>query len=193
MSRPIPQLHAQARSSRRRFRALWGVPLSLAYLAVVTGCAAYQVGAETLYPADIRTVYVPIIRSTSFRRNLGEQLTEAVVKEIEAKTPYKVVDSTNADSILSIEIVGDTKRIIIESPTDEGRDIEFEAVAMVSWVDRRGELLRQGSPIPVPNSFTSVSQTANLVPELGQSIITAEQETFQRMAEQIVSLMEAPW
>jgi hypothetical protein len=150
-------------------------------------------GTDTLYPAEIRTVYVPVIRSTSFRRNLGEILTEAIVKEIELKTPFKVVDSTVADSILSVEIVGDTKRIIIESPTDEGRDIEFEQIAMVSWVDRRGELLRQGSPIPIPNSFTQVAQTAEIVPEIGSSIITAELETAQRMAEQIVSLMEAPW
>lgn len=160
---------------------------------MVTGCATYQMGTDTLYPAEIRTVYVPVIRSTSFRRNLGEILTEAIVKEIELKTPFKVVDSTVADSILSVEIVGDTKRIIIESPTDEGRDIEFEQIAMVSWVDRRGELLRQGSPIPIPNSFTQVAQTAEIVPEIGSSIITAELETAQRMAEQIVSLMEAPW
>lgn len=193
MSRRPLERSTIAPVSRRRFCALVVAPLSLGCLVAASGCAAYQMGTDTLYPADIRTVYVPVIRSSSFRRNLGEQLTEAVVKEIELKTPYKVVDSTTADSILSVEIVGDTKRIIIESPTDEGRDIEFQVVAMVSWVDRRGELLRQGSPIPVPNSFTQVSQTADLVPEVGESIITAEQETFQRMAEQIVSLMEAPW
>lgn len=191
--RRVANQHEHRGLSRRQFLALAGTPLTLACLATVTGCAAYQVGTSTLYPADITSVYVPIIRSTSFRHNLGEMLTEAVVKEIELKTPYKVVDSDAADSILSVELVSDTKRIIIESPTDEGRDIEWQMVAMVSWVDRRGELLRQGSPIPIPNSFTQISQTANIVPEVGSSVITAELESMHRLAEQIVSLMEAPW
>lgn len=191
--RRVATQHEHRGLTRRQFCTLVGTPLTLGCLAFVTGCAAYQVGTSTLYPADITTVYVPIIRSSSFRHNLGEMLTEAVVKEIELKTPYKVVDSDAADSILSVELVSDTKRIIIESPTDEGRDIEWQMVAMVSWVDRRGELLRQGSPIPIPNSFTQISQTANLVPEVGESIITAEMESMHRLAEQIVSLMEAPW
>ncbi|MBX3413809.1 MAG: hypothetical protein KF708_14050 [Pirellulales bacterium] len=191
--RRVAHQHENRLLTRRQFAALLGPPLALACFASVTGCAAYQVGTSTLYPSDITTVYVPVIRSTSFRYNLGEMLTEAVVKEIELKTPYKVVDSDVADSILSVEIVSDTKRIIIESPTDEGRDIEWQMVALVSWVDRRGELLRQGSPIPVPNSFTQVSQTANIVPEVGSSIITAELDSMHRLAEQIVGLMEAPW
>ena len=192
MRRVVPQ-HQPRGLSRRQFLALAGTPLTLACLAALTGCATYQVGASTLYPTDITTVYVPIIRSTSFRHNLGEMLTEAVCKEIQSKTPYKIADADSADSILSVELVSDTKRIIIESPTDEGRDIEWQMVAMVSWVDRRGELLRQGSPIPIPNSFTQISQTANIVPEVGSSIITAEMESMHRLAEQIVSLMEAPW
>ena len=40
---------------------------------------------------DVSTVYVPMIESGSYRRDLGERLTEAVAKQIELKTPYKVV------------------------------------------------------------------------------------------------------
>ena len=49
------------------------------------GCAAYQIGNQSLYPLEIHTVAVPVFQSNSFRRNLGERLTEAVVKEIEKK------------------------------------------------------------------------------------------------------------
>ena len=54
-------------------------------LAVLAGCASYRVGNASLYPPHIRTVYVPVFESASYRRNLGERLTEAVMKEIEAK------------------------------------------------------------------------------------------------------------
>ena len=68
---------------------------------LLAGCASYQVGSESLYAPDVATVYVPMIESDSYRRDLGERLTEAVIKEIELKTPYKVVGTPDADSILS--------------------------------------------------------------------------------------------
>src|SRR5687767_8614231 len=87
----------------------------------LTGCAGYQMGNRTLYSPDIRTVYVPMFESNSFRRGLGERLTEAVVKEIELKTPYKVVGSPNADSVLSGIIVSETKRVTVENAFDDPR------------------------------------------------------------------------
>ena len=39
---------------------------------VAPGCAAYRVGSETLYAPDVTTVYVPMIESDSFRRDMGE-------------------------------------------------------------------------------------------------------------------------
>ena len=42
-----------------------------------------------------------MFQSDSYRRGLAEQLTEAVCKEIEKRTNYKVVNNPNADSVLS--------------------------------------------------------------------------------------------
>ena len=76
------------------------------------GCAGYQLGQRSLYRPDIRTVHVPVVQSDSYRRYLGERLTEAVVKEIELRTPYKVVDSESADSVLNVRLVSESKRIL---------------------------------------------------------------------------------
>ena len=73
----------------------------LLLLGWLSGCAGYQIGNQSLYPPDIHTVYVPMFESKSFRRDLGERLTEAVAKEIELKTPFKVVNDPNADSVLT--------------------------------------------------------------------------------------------
>ena len=95
----------------------------LGLLASLAGCAGYQIGSESLYPCHIRTVYVPVFTSISFRRNLGEQLTEAVAKEIESKTPYKVVGDPSADSILTGRIIGEGKRVVAQAPSGEARDV----------------------------------------------------------------------
>jgi len=157
------------------------------------GCAGYRMGTATLYPPDIHTVYVPMFESDSFRRNLGERLTEAVVKEIESKTTFKVVNSPNADSILTGRLTNETKRLLIEGPTREGRELQLDFRVDVNWIDRKGEVVQPMQSVAVPSSIVSVGQTSDIVPEVGQSIATGQQQAIQRVAEQIVSLMEAPW
>ena len=103
----------------------------------------------SLYAPDVTTVYVPMIESESFRRDLGEQLTEAVVKEIELKTPFKVVGTPAADSILSARLVGDTKRVIVENRNDDPRVIEHGLAAEVTWLNRRREPLCTPRPGPI--------------------------------------------
>ncbi|HEY2880798.1 MAG TPA: hypothetical protein VGJ15_00140, partial [Pirellulales bacterium] len=80
-------------------------------LLFTTGCAGYHIGNASLFPPDVSTVYVPMVESASFRPDLGEALTEAICKQIEKETPYKVVGNPNADSILTVKLVTDTKRV----------------------------------------------------------------------------------
>jgi hypothetical protein len=134
-----------------------------------------------------------MIESDSFRRDLGERLTEAVVKEIELKTPFKVVGTPDADSILSARLVSDTKSVIIENQNDDPRGIEVGMIAEVTWLNRRREPLRQPVGIPLPPELVPIGQTSTLLPEVGQSDVTAQQQAIERLAEQIVSTMEEPW
>jgi hypothetical protein len=159
----------------------------------LSGCAGYQVGNQSLYPPEIRTVYVPMFQSVSFRRDLGERLTEAVVKEIEKRTPYKVVTDPNADSVLSGRIVEETKHVLVPDLTGDARESQVAMKVEVNWVDRKGRLLRDVASVPLPAEIADVTGTGNIVPEVGQSIATAQQEAICRMAEQIVGLMEKPW
>jgi hypothetical protein len=165
----------------------------LLFTLAPAGCASYRLGNRSLYRCDVRTVHVPMVQSDSYRRNLGERLTEAIVKEIELKTPYKVVDAATADSVLSVRIVSDSKRVLSENRFDEPRDLESDFFVQMSWSDRRGDLIAGGGSIPFSPLLMNISQSANFVPEGGQSMTTAQQEAIQRLAEQIVSQMEAPW
>jgi hypothetical protein len=157
------------------------------------GCAGYQLGHRSLYRPDIRTVHVPMAQSDSFRRYLGERLTEQVVKEIELKTPYKVVGADSADSVLSIRLVSESKRVLAENRFDEPRDVETDFFIQVSWVDRRGDLIMSHSDVPAAPLLLNVGQSANFVAEGGQSLTTAQQDVIQRLAEQVVGQMELAW
>jgi hypothetical protein len=158
-----------------------------------SGCAAYRFGAASLYPPDIQTVYVPMFESNSFRRNLSEGLTELVCKEIDLKTPYKVVGTPNADSVLSGKLIGDTKRVIVEDKFDQPREVEINMAVQVRWLNRKGDLINQATSVPLPQDLITLSAAGILVTEYGQSVTTAQQQSMQRLATQIVSLMETPW
>ncbi|REK10904.1 MAG: hypothetical protein DWQ37_15810 [Planctomycetota bacterium] len=158
-----------------------------------SGCAAYRFGAQTLYPPDIQTVYVPIFESDSFRRNLAEFLTEAVVKQIQDRTPYRVVGTAEADSVLSGKITTDTKRVVFEDPFDYPRENQVNLSIEVRWVNRRGGLINDPAEFAVPANLAILSGQGLLVPEYGQSVATAQLQAVQGLASQIVSLMESPW
>lgn len=173
--------------------ALAAAALAAIVILGTAGCAGYQVGNASLYPTSIRTVYVPVFSSESFRPHLGERLTEAVVKRIEEVTPYKVVGSpSGADSTLSGRIVGETKQVLIPGRTGDPRELQTSLVVMVSWVDHRGQTIRQSS-VAVPPELVDVTGVGGLVPEVGQSVATSHQQAISKLADQVVALMETPW
>ncbi len=65
------------------------------------------------YPTNIHTVYVPIFKNLTLWRRLEFDLTRAVIREIESKTPYKVVSNPDcADTELKGTIVSLNKNVI---------------------------------------------------------------------------------
>ena len=144
-------------------------------------------------PQDVETVYVPVFECSSYRRELGVELTEAVIKEIERRGVYKVVPSTSADTILTGKITTETKHLLFETLTGDPREMELSLAVKVSWTYQRGGTVQAIPPVPVPEAAVNVNAANGLVPEVGHSIATSHQAAIKRLAEQIVSLMEKPW
>jgi hypothetical protein len=177
-------------ASLRALRVLRGSLFALLFLC---GCAGYQIGNQSLFPSEVHSVYVPVFKSNSFRRNLGERLTEAVVKEIESTTPYKVVDEAHADTTLAGAIIQETKTVLVPDLSGDAREVQTAISVQVTWQDRNGVKMRDDKCIPLPPEIADVGGSSDLVPEMGQSVATAQQEALCRIAKQIVGLMEKPW
>jgi hypothetical protein len=151
-----------------------------------TGCG-YAVRPP--YNREIRTVYVPIFRSLTFRRDLNLMLTETVAKEIEKRTPYKVVGTPEgADSTLSGEVVFADKNLLVENPQNLSRQLSADLVVNVRWTDNR-----QSSGSPDEVGSVTMRETVTFSPEFGDTVMMAYQKACQKMAEQIASMMEEPW
>lgn len=178
---PIPPV-------RRRSRHL--LPWALAACGLLTpwlwGCRGYHLGNQFLYRNDIRTVHVAMIESDSYRRFLGQRLTEAIVKQIESQTPLTLTEPELADSFVSGRILRDTKRVLAETRQDDPRNLQTGWQVEIRWVDRAGVPLMQ-------RQILRIDQDVDFIPEGGQSVATAELEMVERLARQIVGQMEMPW
>jgi hypothetical protein len=165
----------------------------LLLVAATLGCASYRVGHQSLYRPDVRTVFVPVFESDSLRPHLGERLTEAVIREIQTRTPYKVVATPDADSTLSGSITRATKRVSARNRYNDARGVDVELSAEVRWVNSRGDVLMQTTAIPFAPLGLSTVADSYMLPEAGQSMSAAQQDAIERMAREIVGQMEIWW
>jgi hypothetical protein len=157
------------------------------------GCAAYQFGADAIFPSNIRTVYLPVVRNNTYRLDMGVRLTEALVREIERRTPYKVTGDPNADTTLTCTIIGESKVVLTEKDTDDPRALDANIAVKAKWTGRNGQLLMNNRLVPAEDPEIYFDQNARFVPEAGQSIATADQRVIENLAERIVSQMEMRW
>lgn len=188
---------ASGKNLRKNMRKnQWSLALLCAIsgaILLATGCAGYQLGSATLYNPAIRTIYIPIVRNETFRQDLGVQLTEAVQKEVELRTPYKVVANPSADSTLTCRVTSQTKRVIVEANTDEPRALENMLSVELTWTDRQGNLLLENRFVPQGELAFFFIQGSDFVPEGGQSMATSQLRAVEQLAQQIVSQMEVRW
>lgn len=154
------------------------------------GCG-YLVGSP--YPAEIRTIHVPTFTNETFRRGFELQVTEAVHKKIELQTPFRLMKSPQADTMLSGRIVSINKRPANQNRYDDPRELELAIGIEVTWTDNRtGNVLAQRT-CPVGPQLSHALAHASFAPETGQSLATATQQAVDQLAAEIVGMMESPW
>ena len=153
--------------------------------------SATKWAAGSLYAPDVTTVYVPMIDSDSYRRDLGERLTEAVIKEIELKTPYKVVEHARCRQH-PVRPIAATRGERSSKTRSTIRAFRDRAAGRSHLAESAPSADRAHASSPCHRSVI-ISQTSNLIPEAGQSVASQQQQAIERLAQQIVSTMEAPW
>ena len=70
---------------------------------------------------------------------------------------------------------------------------ETEILCQVTWLNRRRLPMAPAQNVPLPPELIDMNATANIITEAGQTVATRQQQAIQRLAQQIVSTMEAPW
>jgi hypothetical protein len=160
----------------------------LVLLATATALPSCGYSHKELYPADVRTIAVPIFANRTFYQGAEFDLTEALTKEIETRTPYKVVREANADSALTGTITSIEQTRL--SRVREGgvpQEMEFRVAVNFEWKNlRTGKVLRER------RGFTSVGRYVPTRP-VSETYFTGQHDAAQLTAERIVSEMRGDW
>ena len=158
---------------------------SLLFLLAALTFSSCGYSTQSLYNRNYHTVSVPIFANKTFRREWEFRLTEAITKNIELRTPYKVTKQDKADTVLTGEITEIQENVLTErNGTDLPRESQLTVVVNFVWKDRSGRVIveRKG-----------LNRSATEIPQLGESVVDAEQLAVERLAAAIVDQMQAEW
>jgi hypothetical protein len=185
----------RARGSFLATRHPWGThfyrSVTLFVVALALSGCGYTIGSQ--FQHNVETVYVPIATSEDFRRGTEFQLTEAVQKQIQQRTPFRLAKDDRADTKLTMKIKSIRKTVLGTTAQNDPRELQIQYAVEVTWEDlRTGRILAQNK-VSIEPEVTRLFASGEFAPELGQSLATGTQETLDKMARQIVDMMEAPW
>lgn len=156
--------------------------LTPVFVLLLAGCGYTT---TELYPTKYNTVAVPNFENRSGERGVEFDLREALIKEIEQRTPYKVRGSSGlADTQLTGTVTRVDRQLVSRDATAGlPQEIELTVTVDFQWRDQRtGETLR---------GYRGFSAAGQFVPNrvVGEFDQEGRRLAVQRLAHDIVSQM----
>lgn len=170
----------------RSILIMWYPWAMVIFLPACGGCQTLGYSDKTVYPEQIRTVSIQAFENKTFYRDIEFDLTSALAKLIETRTPYKIVsDPDRADSVISGQIVQiDQMGTYVDTRTGRVQESDIVVRAVINWKDlASGQVLLNSQPVEALASRILASQ------DLTYGLRLA----VNRLAEQIVQMMEKAW
>lgn len=168
-----------------------GALAGLIVLAAAEGCASDPSRGYALvstFPGGAATVAVDIFESGSFEREVAFELADALVKEIEARTPYRVTSAVRADTILTGRIRSVDRQQLSKSPlTGLSEEVALGVTIDMQWKDlRSGQTLLQVDALTAHSMFDPSRPVSEPI-EIGRF------GAVQKLAREIVDEMRREW
>ena len=93
--------------------------LGMTIAVLLTGCGYHVAGRGSRLPANLKTIAVPALENRTARYRIEQRLTEALIRELLARTSYRVVsDAADADAVVRGRITGlESSAVVFDSAT----------------------------------------------------------------------------
>jgi outer membrane lipopolysaccharide assembly protein LptE/RlpB len=141
---------------------------------MMAGCGYHQVGAAAHIPANVRTLAVPIFVSKVQAYNTETVFTQAVVRELNTRTNYKVLtgaDGSGADAVLKGTIVTETVApLTYDSSSGQTSSYLVSVTANVQLVAHDGTVLYKNDAFAWREQYQSTQDISGFVQEDGAAV-----------------------
>jgi outer membrane lipopolysaccharide assembly protein LptE/RlpB len=151
-------------TAARRLSCL--VPLTFALLPA--GCGYHSAGSATHIPANVRTIAVPVFATHSQAYHSEMALTQAVVRELDTRTHYRVLTdgSADADAVLSGTILTQTSvPLTYDSTSGETSSYLVTITVKVVLTARDGHVLYQNDALSYREQYQSTQDLSGFLRE----------------------------
>ena len=170
--------------------AVTSVCAFLGLLVTLTGCGASGSGVRSAsqFQTEYRSISVLAFANATSDLKIAANLNEALVKEIETITPWKVTGQGRADTMLRGTINRYGLVLLSKDPTTGlANEMLVEATVNFEWIN-----LRTGEPIVARNGFAASAMFTPSRP-LQQPIDIGRFEIAQTLAQDIVDTLQVDW
>lgn len=143
---------------------------------------------DTTFDESIQSVAVPIFRNETTSRGIEVQLTEAVMKEIQQRTPWHLAPSDRADTTLVGVVTATQLRMLSDDPqTGLVQEQAVRITIRFEWRDNRtGDIIVARDGYSAAGVFSPARNAGDRL-ELGQ------RGAIDELARDLVSEMRSGW
>ena len=147
--------------------------LSAAVLCSLTGCGYHTAGSATHIPSNVRSIAVPVFATHALAYHTEMALTQAVVRELNTRTRYRVLasDSADADAVLSGTILTQTSvPLTYDSTSGETSSYLVTITVKVVLTARDGRVLYQNDALSYREQYQSTQDLSGFIQEDGPAV-----------------------
>ena len=143
---------------------------------------------ESAWPDDVRTIAIEAVKNDTYHREVGPELTKALIEAVERRTPFKVTDELTADTLLTVEITDVELSSIAQSAYTR-----LDQVVLVQLtIDWRWEDLDDSRLLAGSRGFSGNGLFVATAPS-NEPIQVGKRQVANRLAEDLVDRMHAAW
>ena len=142
--------------------------LSLCCLVPLAGCGYHTAGSATHIPASVRTIAVPVFATHAQAYHTEMAVTQAVVRELNTRTRYRVITSASADAdaVLSGTILTQTPEpLTYDSTTGETSSYLVTVTVKVVLTARDGRVLYRNDALSYREQYQSTQDLSGFIRE----------------------------
>ncbi len=172
-------------------KALFACLCAVFAAAALSSCAsdpAQGYAFRSTYSDEVRTIAVPIFENNTYERGVEFDLTDAVIKEIEASTPYKVTSSDTAQTILT----GRVRSVELEQISKSPLTGLSEEVVVTVTIDFEWQDLLTGKPLVRREGFAGHGLFVPSRPT-GERFELGRMAAIEDLARDVVAEMRGAW